>query len=127
MKRAHLLLIAMASLMMLGCGGGDDAGSSAGGSGGGNSAPTTSAPVVSSVTPANGATDIAIGDVAITVTYDQTVQLASTDKSKIQISGGTITALSASGKEVKMTANCPENSKTVAITISKDLVTNANS
>ena len=127
MERLKFILIAMTSLMMLGCGGGDDAGSSAGGSGGGNSAPTTSAPVVSSVAPANGATDIAIGDVAITVTYDQTVQLASTDKSKIQISGGTITALSASGKEVKMTANCPENSKTVAITIPKDLVTNANS
>ena len=65
MERLKFILIAMAFLMMLGCGGGDDAGSSAGGSGGGNSAPTTSAPVVSSVTPANGATDIAIGDVAI--------------------------------------------------------------
>lgn len=107
------------------CGGSDSGGSAGGDNGSGGV--TTVAPSVVSTTPTNGATDISIGSVAITVNYDQTVSLVSTDKSKIQISGGTITAMAASGKSITLTANCPDYNATVNITIPKDLVVNANS
>ena len=82
------------------------------------------APQMVSVTPANGTTDVAVGDVSITVGYDQVIAFLTSDTDKLQISGGTITNARAQGKDLLITANCPDWGTTVSITIPAGLVKN---
>lgn len=107
MKITKILSMMAVALVAMSCGGGDDAP---------NDNPAK-APNVVSVTPANGAKDIAVGDVAINVQYDQTISLESKDASKVQISGGTVTSVKASARTLTINANCPTEGTTVAITI----------
>ena len=116
MKISKLLMMFAAAVLAVGCGGDDP-----NDVGGGNQ-PTV--PNVVSVTPANGAKDIAVGDVTIDVKYDQNITLTSTDVAKVQIAGGTVKSLKSSARTLTIKANCPDEGTTVAITIPAGLVKN---
>ena len=78
--------------------------------------PTVTAPVVVSTTPANNATDVAIGDVSIQITYDKDVRL---DKSKTPIiSGANLKGdASVNGKVLTVPVNCSDYETKVTLTI----------
>lgn len=107
MKITKVFSMMAAALVAMSCGGGNDAP---------NDGPVK-APNVVSVSPVNGAKDIPVGKVAISVQYDQTISLESTDASKVQISGGTVESVKASVRTLTINANCPTEGTTVAITI----------
>ncbi|MBR1880148.1 MAG: Ig-like domain-containing protein, partial [Prevotella sp.] len=120
MKHFYLSLITLFLVALTtACGGGDDDNTDTGGGG-----QTTSAPKVVSVSPVNGATDIATGEVTVTLTYDQAIRLTSTSRSSIQISGGTVESIGISNALLKIIVSCPTYNTTVALTIPKGLVTN---
>ena len=82
------------------------------------------APTVVSTTPANGATGIATGDVAISVTYDQAITLVRSKIYQVSISGGTVGEPTVSDKTLTITASCPDNETTVTLRLPEGLVTN---
>lgn len=116
MKISKLLMMFAAAVLAVGCGGDDP------NDVGGGDQPTV--PNVVSVTPANGAKDIAVGDVTIDVKYDQNITLTSTDVAKVQIAGGTVKSLKSSARTLTIKANCPDEGTTVAVTIPAGLVKN---
>ena len=83
------------------------------------------APQVVSTTPANGATGIETGEVAVSVTYDQTVTLMRSKIHQISISGGTVSEPTVSDKTLSITATCPDYETAVTIKLPEGLVTNA--
>ena len=83
--------------------------------------PTVTAPVVVSTTPANNATDVAIGDVSIQITYDKDVRL---DKSKTPIiSGANLKGdASVNGKVLTVPVNCSDYETKVTLTIPEGMI-----
>lgn len=119
MKKTYLMLMMLlASITLFGCGGDDDPVTPTP-----TPTPTVTAPTVVSTTPANNATDIATGNVSVTITYDKEVIKSSDASLQPQVSGGTLSnAASVSGKDLTFTVNCPDYSTKVTITIPKGLI-----
>jgi len=82
------------------------------------------APQVVSTTPAEGTTDVAAGIVSVTVSYDQNIVFLTANTGLLQIGGGNITSALAQGKNLNITANCPDEGTRVSITIPKGAVKN---
>ena len=85
--------------------------------------PTVPPPTVVSTTPANNATDIAIGIVNITITYDKDINKSSDASLQPTVTGGSLSgSASVSGKEFTLSVNCPDYETKVTITIPKGLI-----
>ena len=121
MKKILTLAVAM---IIAGCGG-EDRTSAAGNQTGGNTSEYNS-PKVLSTTPPNGAVDISVGEVNITIVFDQKVLLSSNNTSAIQISGASVKGIKkASDNNILLVTSCPEYGTPVRITLPTGLVTNA--
>ena len=85
--------------------------------------PTVTAPVVVSTTPANNATDVAVGNVSIQITYDKDVRL---DKSKAPTIYGAGANLkgdaSVNGKVLTVPVNCSDYETNVTLTIPEGMI-----
>ncbi len=90
------------------------------------SIPDVAAPQFVSSTPETGAGNVKRGDVTVTVKYDKRVFFASQDKSKIEVTGGTLTNAIVYGTDslLTMTVNAPTRGTNVSITIPEGVVTN---
>jgi len=108
----RLLSMLVASLLVFSCGD-DDSGEV-----------TVPAPQMLTLTPADGTTDVSVGSVDITVSYDQNIVFLTSAASQIQITGGTITEAYAQGKNLNIKADCPDWGTQVSITIPSALVKN---
>lgn len=87
------------------------------------STPTETAPIVSSTTPVNNATDIPTGTVNVQVVYDKDVLMSSDANLKVKVTGGTLSGSgSVSGKTLSFSVNCPDYETKVTITIPKGLI-----
>ncbi len=85
---------------------------------------TLPAPQVVGSTPASNATDIATGSVSITITYDQDITFQTSNAKRIETSGATVTEAHAQGRNLSITADCPDEGTQVTITIPANLVKN---
>ena len=126
-KLMNILAVLGLLVATLSCGGDDSSssgGSGSGGSGGGGTVGT--APKVTSTIPANGAKDLEVGTVDITVSFDQAFTVSATIAEKITASSGTtISSVAKSGNNVTFKATCNEYSSTVAITIAAGAIKSA--
>ena len=85
--------------------------------------PAVTAPAVAATTPANNATDIAIGTVNVQITYDKSINMSSDAKLYPQVNGGTLAGTpSVSGQTLSFMVNCPDYETTVTVTIPKGLI-----
>lgn len=85
--------------------------------------PTETAPIVSSTTPVNYATDIPTGTVDVQVVYDKDVLMSSDANLKVKVTGGTLSnSGSVTGKTLSFSVNCPDYETNVTITIPKGLI-----
>ena len=83
----------LASLSIISCGGGSDSEPVP------TPTPTVSAPTVVTTLPANDATDVSIGVVNVTVTYDKDIISSSDSNLQPTVTGGTLSgSASVSGK-----------------------------
>lgn len=117
MKRIYLIWMLLASLSIISCGGGSDSEPVP------TPTPTVSAPTVVTTLPANDATDVSIGVVNVTVTYDKDIISSSDSNLQPTVTGGTLSgSASVSGKDLTFSVNCPDYETTVTITIPQGLV-----
>lgn len=85
--------------------------------------PTVTAPSVVSTSPTNNATDIAVGTVNVTVTYDKDIIQSSDASLQPTVTGGSLSGTtSVSGKNLTFSVNCPDYEKKVTINIPKGLI-----
>ena len=121
MKKTYLLLtMLIASFALFSCGGEDDPVTPTPTP---TPTPTVTAPTVVSTTPANNATDIAAGNVNVTITYDKVINISADASLQPKVVGGTLSKnASVSGKDLTFTVNCPDYSTKVTITIPKGLI-----
>ena len=119
MKKTYLLLtMLIASFALFSCGGEDDPATPTP-----TPTPAVTAPTVVSTTPANNATDIAAGNVNVTITYDKVINISADASLQPKVVGGTLSKnASVSGKDLTFTVNCPDYSTKVTITIPKGLI-----
>ena len=121
MKKTYLLLtMLIASFALFSCGGEDDPVTPTPTP---TPTPAVTAPTVVSTTPANNATDIAAGNVNVTITYDKVINISADASLQPKVVGGTLSKnASVSGKDLTFTVNCPDYSTKVTITIPKGLI-----
>ena len=81
------------------------------------------APVLVSVEPADGSTDVGLDLKSVVFTYDQNVKVLTADQSKVSISGGAaITKVNAYGKAVTVSISGLNYEKTYTVTIPAGIV-----
>jgi len=118
MKLKHLLQAILAAFVFSACGssGGDDPEPTPT-----PPTPTVTAPVVSSTTPSNNATNVETGNIDVKITYDQEVRL---DRSKsITVTGANLKGdASVSGKILTIPLNCSEYETKVTVTIPEGMI-----
>ena len=103
--------ILCATLLIAGCGDDDSP-----------ETPQDEGPKVVSVTPEDGATEVPVGTVNISVGYNQTIYFTSANANQLQITGGTIVSARAMGSALSIVADCPDKGTTISITIPAGLV-----
>lgn len=91
------------------------------------SIPDVDAPQFVSSTPTSGANTVKRGDVTVTVKYDKRVFFASDNKSKISVTGGTLSNALVYGTDSVLTLalNVPARDQAVSVTIPDGVVTNS--
>ena len=120
MKRLSLLNLLLSLLALTACGGNDDSEPDTQST---STSTSTSKPVVVSTTPANGATDIAVGTVSVSVTYDKDINVATDASLQPVVVGATLMGkASGSGKVVSFNVNCTNYETRVSVTLPKGLV-----
>lgn len=115
MQIRHLLLVVMSLFAVFGCSKADDDASNL---------VTIEPPLLVDMTPANGTVDLPVGDVNVTLLFDQNITFLTSSASQIQVSGGTLKSCRALLKELKLVVNCAEKGATVTITIPQGLIKN---
>ena len=122
----NIITLLASILLLLSCGGDDDNQTTTGNTGGGGGGTTGSnPPKVVSTSPADGAIDIPIGSVDISIVYNQTIRLTSNNTSGILMEGGTVKSLKlASNTTAYLTVDCPSYDTKVNITIPRGMVSN---
>ena len=122
MNMKQVLLSLLFALLMLSCGG--DEATSAQGVAPGGGTPLAEAPKILSTSPANGADGLPIGDIDISLVFNQEVRPAASGVSLIQVTGGTAKSIKrASATTILVTVNCTQFDTTVSIAFAQGLVT----
>jgi beta-mannanase len=118
MKQLYLPNILLSLMALIACGGSNDEPEP-----NPEPTPTVTAPTVTSTSPANGAADVAVGNVSVSVTYDKDINVASDASLQPVVSGGTLSgSASRSGKVLSFNINCPNYETKVSVTLPKGLV-----
>ena len=120
MKYLKLLTLFTVALLAGSCGDDNDDGGSS--SGGGGTTPTGTAPKVITTSPNNGATDIALGEQAITITFDQPINVAGDISKKVTATGATLGNISFSNASLSFKATCNTTNTAVVINVAAGAV-----